>query len=133
MEDAVIAGVAEVAGTRGVRAFEWVNGAAGVEKATPLVSGKGITEETNIEDTEEAGKGGGEGKKVVMQEVGRGAKVGGAGKEMVVEVGAILARGGLGRKGGTPNEAFVNQNALDVFRLQGVEWERTIPVHEQRA
>ena len=61
MADAVIARVAEVAGTRGVRAFEWVNGAAGVEKATPLVSGKGIAEETNIEDTEEAGKGGGEG------------------------------------------------------------------------
>ena len=97
MVDAVIARVAEVAGTRGVRAFEWVNGAAGVEKATPLVSGKGIAEETNKEDTEEAGKGGGEGKKVVMQEVGRGAKVGGAGEEMVVEVEAVKARGGLGR------------------------------------
>ena len=132
MADAVIARVAEVAGSRGVRAFKWVNGAVGVEMAAPLVGGKGIAEETN-EDTEEAGKGGGEGKKVVMQEVGRGAKVGGAGKEMVVEVGAILARGGLGRKGGTPSEAFVYQNAFDVFRLQGVEWERTIPVHEQRA
>ena len=107
MADAVIARIAEVAGPRGARAFERVNGAVGVKKTTPLVGGKGIAEETNIEDTEEAGKGGGEGKKVVMQEVGRGAKVGGAGKEMVVEVGAILARGGLGRKGGTPSEAFV--------------------------
>ena len=133
MADAVITGIAEVAGPRGARAFERVNGAVGVKKATPLVGGEGIAKETNIEDTEEAGKVGREGLEVVVQEAGGGAKVGGAGKEMVVEVGAILARGGLGRKGGTPSEAFVYQNAFDVFRLQGVEWERTIPVHEQRA
>ena len=133
MVDAVIAGIAEVAGPRGARAFEWVNGAVGVKKTTPLVGGKGIAEETNIEDTEEAGKVGGEGLEVVVQEAGGGAKVGGAGKEMVIEVGAVLASGGLGREGRAPSEAFVDQNALDVFRLQGVEWERTIPVHEQWA
>ena len=133
MADAVIAGIAEVAGPRGARAFERVNGAVGVKKATPLVGGEGIAEETNIEDTEEAGKVGGEGLEVVMQKAGGGAKVGGAGKEMVVEVGAVLASGGLGREGGAPSEAFVDQNALDVFRLQGVEWGRTVPVHEQRA
>jgi hypothetical protein len=70
---------------------------------------------------------------VVVQEAGGGAKVGGAGKEMVIEVGAVLSSGGLGRAGRAPSEAFVDQNALDVFRLQGVEWGRTVPVHEQRA
>ena len=133
MTDAVIASIAEVAGPRGVRAFEWVNGAVGVEMAAPLVSGKGIAEETNVEDTEKAGKGGGEGLEVVMQEVGRGAEVGGAGKEMVVEIRAVLARCGLGGEGRTPNKAFVDQNALDVFRLQGVEWGRAVPVQKQRA
>ena len=133
MADAVIAGIAEVAGPRGARAFERVNGTVRVKKAAPLVGGEGIANETNIEDTEEAGKVGGEGLEVVMQEAGGGAKVGSAGKEMVVEVGAVLASGGLGREGGAPSEAFVDQNALDVFRLQGVEWGRTVPVHEQRA
>ena len=128
MADTIVAGIAEVAGPRGARAFEWVNGAVRVKMAAPLVGRK-----TNIEDTKEAGKGGREGLEVVMQEVGRGAKVGGAGKEMVVEVGAVLVRGGLGREGRTPSEAFVNQNALDIFRLQGVEWGRAVPVHVQRA
>ena len=96
MTDAVVTGIAEVAGPWRARAFEWVNGAVGVEMAAPLVGGKGIAEETNVEDTEKAGNGGGEGLEVVKQEVGGGAIVGGAGEKMVVEIRAILARGGLG-------------------------------------
>ena len=57
-----------------------MNGAVGVEMAAPLVGGKGIAKETNIEDTEEAGKGGGQGLEVVVQEVGGRAKMSGAGK-----------------------------------------------------
>jgi hypothetical protein len=57
--DAVVTGIAEVAGAWRARAFEWVNGAIGVEMAAPLVGGKGIAEETNVKDTEKAGDGGG--------------------------------------------------------------------------
>ena len=96
MVDAVVARVAEVAGPRGVGAFEWVNGAVGVKMAAPLVGGKGIAKETNAEDTEKAGEGGGEGLEVVVQKAWGGSEVGGAGEKMVVEVRAVLTRGGLG-------------------------------------
>ena len=52
-----------------------MNGAVRVEKAAPLVGAEGIVEKTDVEDEEKAGKGGGEGLEVVMQEAGRGAKV----------------------------------------------------------
>jgi hypothetical protein len=67
--DAVVASIAEVARPRTARAFEWVNGAVRVEMAASLVGGKGIAKKTNAEDTEKARKGGGEGLKVIMQEV----------------------------------------------------------------
>ena len=54
----------ELHGSQGARAFERVNGTVRVKKATPLVGGEGIANETNIEDTEEAGKVGGEGLEV---------------------------------------------------------------------
>ena len=60
MADTIIAGTAEVAGPRGARAFEWVNGGVRVKEATSLVGGEGIAKETNIKDTEEAGKVGGQ-------------------------------------------------------------------------
>jgi hypothetical protein len=94
--DAVVVSVAEVAGSRRARAFEGVNGAVGVEVAAPLVGGKGIAKETNAEDTEKAGKGGGEGLEVVVQKAWGGAEMAGAGEKMVVEVRAILTRSGLG-------------------------------------
>jgi hypothetical protein len=94
--DAVIISVAEVAGSRRARAFEGVNGAVGVEMAASLVGGQGIAKETNAEDTEKAGQGGGEGLEVVVQEAWGGAEMAGAGEKMVVEVRAILTRGGLG-------------------------------------
>ena len=121
MTDAVVVSVAEVAGARGARAFEGVNGAVRIEMASSLVRSKGIAKETNEEDTEKAGKGGGEGLEVVVQEAWGGAEVAGAGKKMVVEVRAMLTRGGLGGKGRAPDEAFVNKDALDIFGLQGVE------------
>ena len=96
MTDAVIISVAEVAGSRRARAFEGVNGAVGVEMAASLVGGQGIAKETNAEDTEKAGQGGGEGLEVVVQEAWGGAEMAGAGEKMVVEVRAILTRGGLG-------------------------------------
>jgi hypothetical protein len=94
--DAVIISVAEVAGSRRARAFEGVNGAVGVEMAASLVGGQGIAKETNAEDTKKAGQGGGEGLEVVVQEAWGGAEMAGAGEKMVVEVRAILTRGGLG-------------------------------------
>jgi hypothetical protein len=94
--DAVIVSVAEVAGTWRARAFEGMNGAVGVEVAAPLVGGKGVAEETNAEDTEKAGEGGGEGLEVVVQKAWGGSEMGGAGEKMVVEVEAILTGGGLG-------------------------------------
>jgi hypothetical protein len=94
--DAVIVSVAEVTGSRRARAFEGVNGAVRVEMAASLVSGKGIAKETNAEDTEKAGQGGGERLEVILQEAWGGAEVAGAGEKMVVEVRAILTRGGLG-------------------------------------
>lgn len=96
MTDAVIVSVAEVAGTRRARAFEGVNRAVRVEMAASLVSGKGIAKETNAEDTEKAGQGGGERLEVILQKAWGGAEVAGAGEKMVVEVRAILTRGGLG-------------------------------------
>ena len=96
MTDAVVVSVAEVARARGARAFERVNGAVMVEIAASLVGGKGIAKETNAEDTEKAGEGGGEGLEVVVQEAWGGAEVAGAGEKMVVEVRAILTNGGLG-------------------------------------
>ena len=117
MADTIIAGTAEVAGPRGARAFEWVNGGVRVKKATSLVGGESIAKETNIKDTEEAGKVGGQRLEVVVQKARGGAKVGGAGKEMVMEVWAVLTSGGLGREGRTTSEAFDDQNALDVFWL----------------
>ena len=96
MTDAVIISVAEVAGSRRARAFEGVNGAVGVEMTASLVGGQGIAKETNAEDTEKAGQGGGEGLEVVVQEAWGGAEMAGAGEKMVVEVRAILTRGGLG-------------------------------------
>ena len=96
MTDAVIVSVAEVAGSRRARAFEGVNGAVGIEMAASLVGGQGIAKETNAEDTEKAGKGGGEGLEVVVQKAWGGAEMAGAGEKMVVEVRAILTRGGLG-------------------------------------
>ena len=96
MTDAVIGSVAEVAGSRRAGAFEGVNRAVRVEMAASLVGGKGIAKETNAEDTEKAGQGGGEGLEVVVQEAWGGAEVAGAGEKMVVEVRAILTRGGLG-------------------------------------
>jgi len=94
--DAVVASIAEVARPRTARAFEWVNGAVGVEMAASLVGGQGIAKETNAEDTEKAGQGGGEGLEVVVQEAWGGAEMAGAGEKMVVEVRAILTRSGLG-------------------------------------
>ena len=132
MADTIVARIAEVAGPRGARAFEWVNGGVRVKEATPLVGGEGNAKETNKEDTEEAGKVGGQRLEVVVQEAGGGAKMGGAGKEMVIEVGAVLTSGGLGREGRAPSEAFDDQSAFDVFWFQGVERERTVPVHVQR-
>ena len=96
MTNAVIVSVAEVAGSRRARAFEGMNGAVGVEVAAPLVGGKGIAKETNAEDTEKAGEGGGEGLEVVVQKAWGGSEVDGAGEKMVVEVRAILTRGGFG-------------------------------------
>ena len=96
MTDAVVVSVAEVARARRARAFERVNGAVRVEIAASLVGGKGIAKETNAEDTEKAGEGGGEGLEVVVQEAWGGAEVAGAGEKMVVEVRAILTGGGLG-------------------------------------
>ena len=96
MTDAVIVSVAEVTGSRRARAFEGVNGAVRVEMAASLVGGKGIAKETNAEDTEKAGQGGGERLEVILQKAWGGAEVAGAGEKMVVEVRAILTRGGLG-------------------------------------
>ena len=48
---------------------------------------------------------------------------------MVVEVEAVKSRGGLGGEGRTTKKAFVDQDAFDVFRLQGVEWGRAEKSH----
>ena len=96
MTDAVNVSVAEEAGSRTAGAFEGVNGAERVKMAASLVGGKGIAKETNAEDTKKAGQGGGEGLEVVVQEAWGGAEMAGAGEKMVVEVRAILTRGGLG-------------------------------------
>ena len=66
MTDAVIVSVAEVAGSRRARAFKGVNRAVRVEITASLVSGKGIAKETNAEDTEKAGQGGGERLEVIL-------------------------------------------------------------------
>ena len=119
MADAVISRIAEVAGPVG--AFEWVGGAVRVEKAASLVGAEDVAEKADVKDAEKAGKGGGEGSEVVLQEVGRGTKVGGAGDEMVVEIEAVRTGGGLWGEGRTTNKAFVDQDALDVLGLQGDE------------
>ena len=131
MLDAIVLGVAEIAGPR-VRVAEGVNRAVTVEVASSLVRGKGVAEKANEEGLEVAGEGGGEQAKVIRQEVRRGAKMGSAGKE-VVEVEAEGAFEGLGGKGGASNEAFDDEGSFDVFRLQGVKRGNAIPVQVEGA